>query len=99
MGVINSVIAIQNTLKNIHTSFYGSSVEKVKKTVTRQAIKGQDNLHKFAKSDLVRNYEDYRKDILAFHIEMVKASVVIVTQPGLNDLHQTMKDIEALKQM
>lgn len=97
--VINSILSIQNTLQNINKSFYWTTIQKLRWTVTREAIKNQDNLHKLAQSDLVLNYKDYIWDVVWFHTEIVKASVILVTQPWYNDLNQTLTEIKQLIRM
>jgi len=97
--VINSVLSIENTLKNLQSAFHWSTFEKAKWAITRQALKMQTNIHKLAKSELVKNQEKYSKQAIDFHSKIVKASVIIVTQPWTNDLKQTLREIEDLWKM
>lgn len=99
MRVINSILAIRQTLTNINQSFYWSTIQKTKRIKTKIWIASQDNLNKLAQSDLIKNYENYIWDILKFHLTMFNASLIIVTQPWYNDLNQTITDIWALKTM
>ena len=99
MRVINSILAIKQTLTNINTSFYWNPIQKAKGVKTKIWISSQANLFKLAQSDLIRNYMNYIWDIVRFHSTMFNASLIIITQPWYNDLNQTINDIEALKIM
>ena len=97
--VILAILSIENTLKNIHKAFHGTLSEKATGTLTREAIKRQANLLKLAQSDVVKNYKAFTQEIVKFHQDITKAKIIVVTQPGWNDLQQTIAEVRFLVEL
>lgn len=99
LKVLKSLASVRSSIKNIHASFHWTMTQKVGGMITREAIKRQDNLHSFAKSDMVKNPDGYIDESVNFFLSMTKSKVIIVTAPGYTEVNQAITEVKQLVEL
>ncbi len=96
LRVLKGLISVKTSISNMHKAFHGSLIQQAWKVVTKQAIKWQDTLLKFAQWDIVENPEEYIDESIHFIQSVIHAKIVIVTAPWYNEINQTITEIQQL---
>ena len=99
LRIINSLHKLQNSIKNMKSRKSGSIFNPANASF-KAMLKYQPNLARVAESSLVENADHYGEVLRIsqqYLVDETQMAIVLVTQPGWNDLNQTIREIESLK--
>lgn len=96
MRILKSLVSVKTTITNMHKAFHWNFTQKASWTITREAIKRQDTLYKFANWPIAKSPESYISGSENFLRSIIKAKVIIITAPGYNEINQTIQEIGQL---